>query len=87
MREMAQHLGAMVVAVEHRFYGSSVPRWWRRGEGLELLTQEQARGLSSARARAHARRRRRRARAPPANARRTAVPLAPLFVRGSGPRR
>ena len=42
IREMARSLGALVVAVEHRFYGESVPRWWKHEEGLELLTQEQA---------------------------------------------
>ena len=40
--QVAAELKAMIVVVEHRFYGSSVPRGWNSSNGLGLLTVQQA---------------------------------------------
>ena len=40
--DAAAELSAMVVVVEHRFFGTSIPEGWNATNGLSLLTMEQA---------------------------------------------
>ena len=40
--DAAAELSALIVVVEHRFFGSSIPEGWNTTNGLSLLTMEQA---------------------------------------------
>jgi len=40
--DAAEELSALIVVVEHRFFGASIPQGWNASNGLELLTMQQA---------------------------------------------